>query len=394
MNDSTAFNITWSSIGKATPMICISMLGVSGNSLVLISVARTKAIRSVPANLFVTNLAVTDIVAALICLPLSYITVICNNRWIFGVIICQAQAFTVVLISNATFLTLFSFSLYRYKTITSQYKYSTPELWRITKAMLCVIWTISAIFSFPPLVGWGEFKFIPSLSNCSLNWSKSLSYSVTILSVSFFVPLCLMIVFYYKIVKFVTEHNKSFLTRNSRPKHSTASVQPELRESVVSEIETVCDFAASKPHVIHVRPVGDSHPMETLSCRNETHSEANISRLSQVISLRPSESPGIFPHGQRNAKGQKRLQLQEKLVKILLVTVLAFQICWLPFAVYSVLETIGFHGSDSSPYGLVALWFAFTNTICNPIIYAFLNEQFRKAFGDTLAALCRVIHCT
>lgn len=374
-------------------MICISMLGVSSNSLVLISVARTKAIRSVPANLFVMNLAVTDIVAAFICLPLSYITVICNDHWIFGDIICLAQAFTAVLLSNATFLTLFSFSFYRYKTITSQFKYSTPELWRITKAMLCVIWTISVIFSFPPLVGWGEFKFIPSLSTCSLNWSKSLSYSVTIFSVSFFLPLCLMIVLYYKIVKFVNEHNKSFLTRNSTPKHSTAGVQPELTESVVSEIETVHDFAASKPHVIHVRPVDNLHPMETLNCRNKTPSEANISRLSQVISPCPSGSPGIFPHGQ-SVNGQKRLQLQEKLVKILLVTVLAFQICWLPFAVYSVLDTLGFHVSDSSPYGLVALWFAFTNTICNPIIYAFLNEQFRKAFGYTLAALCRVMHCT
>lgn len=378
--------------------MCISMLAISGNSLVLVSVARTKAIRGVPANLFVVNLAVTDIIAAFICLPLSYITVICNNHWIFGDIICQAQAFAVVLLSNATFLTLFSFSLYRYKTITSQYQYSTLELWRIAKSMLCVIWTISAIFSFPPLVGWGKFNFIPSLSTCSLNWSKNLSYSVTLISVAFCLPLCLMIVFYYKIAKFVNEHNKSFLTRNTTPRHSNArdSQAPELTESVVSEIETVCKFAAdSKPHVevIHVRPAADLYPMETLSFRNMTPSDANTSRLSQVISPCPSENPSILPHGPRSLKGRRRLHLQEKLVKILLATVLALQICWLPFAVYSVLDTLGFHVSDCSPYGLVALWFAFTNAICNPIIYAFLNEQFRKAFRDTLGALCRVTHC-
>lgn len=374
--------------------MCISMLAISGNSLVLVSVARTKAIRGVPANLFVVNLAVTDIIAALICLPLSYITVICNNHWIFGDIICQAQAFALVFISNATFLTLFSFSLYRYKTITSQYHYSTLELWRMAKSMLCVIWTVSAILSFPPLVGWGEFRFTSSLSTCSLNWSKDLSYSVTILSIAFCAPQCFMIVFYYKIVKFVNEHNKSFLTRNTTPRHSNArdSQAPELTE--VSEIETAYKFAAaSKPHVevIHVSPAADSYPMETLSFRNITPSDATTSRLSQVISPCPSENQIILPQEQGSLKGRRRLQLQEKLVKILLATVLAFQICWLPFAVYSVLGTLGFHVSDS--YGLVALWLAFTNAICNPIIYAFLNEQFRKAFRDTLGALCRVTRC-
>ena len=153
-----------------------------------------------------------------------------------------------------------------------------------------------------------------------------------------------MAVFYYKIVKFVNEHNKSFLTRQSTTKQSNASDRhldkaPELTVSVVSEIETLteretaCKFAAaSKPHVevIHVKPADDSHPMETLSFRNVTPSDAYTGRLSQVISPSPSENSCILPHGQRSLKGQRRLHLQEKLVKILLATVLALQICWLP----------------------------------------------------------------
>lgn len=67
-------------------------------------------------------------------------------------------------------------------------------------------------------------------------------------------PLCLMTVFYYKIVKFVNEHSKNFLLRNSTPKQFNTSdgtnKAPKLTESAVqSEIATNCKFVASKPHV-------------------------------------------------------------------------------------------------------------------------------------------------
>ena len=212
-----------------------------------------------------------------------------------------------------------------------------------------------------------------------------------------------MTVFYYKIAKFVNQHNKSFRscntwcnTTDSRLKCFNPDKAPDVIinvqstvESGVSEIqiETDCKLK-SHVKVVHVKPSTSSEltPVETLDFRDTTLLEDNTSQSSRVISPSPSEKSFILQLG----KTQKRLQLQEKLVKILLVTILAFKVCWLPFAVYSVLETLDLHASDSSSFPLVAVWLAFSNTICNPIIYAFLNEQFRKSFRDTLRALCRV----
>ena len=142
------------------------------------------------------------------------------------------EAFVVVLLSNTTFLTLFSFSWYRYKTITSQYQYSTLKSRRLVKCMVCAVWVISVLVTLPPVFGWGEFYFSSSISTCSLNWSKDVSYSVTIFVTLFCIPLCLITVFYYKIAKFVNKHNKSFRscntwcnTTDSRLNYISASTQ-------------------------------------------------------------------------------------------------------------------------------------------------------------------------
>lgn len=408
MNDSSTPSVTWSSVGKAIPMIFISLVALGGNSIVVISVATKKVIRRVPANIFVLNLAVTDISAGLICIPLSYITVLCNNNWIFGEAICQVEAFVIVLLSNVTLLTLFSFSWYRYKTITSYYKYSTLELWRLVKCMVGAIWGVSIFFTLPPVFGWGEFYFNSSISTCSLNWSKHMSYSILILVSLFCIPSCLMTVFYYKIMKFVRKHNKNF--RSSKALCGATDSQlscsnldqvgkvPEViinfpdssiqsgASTLIAETGTIYNFNLHMP-AVGTTPSTSSGlaPVETFSVKDATVIEDNNSQTSRVISPTPSEPSGIV----RLGKTQKRFNQQEKLVKVLLVTILAFKVCWFPFAVYSILETLDLHASDSSSFPLVAAWLAFSNTICNPIIYAFLNKQFKMAFKDVLRVLCR-----
>ncbi|CAH3108527.1 unnamed protein product, partial [Pocillopora meandrina] len=387
MNDSSAPSVTWSSVGKAIPMIFISLVALGGNSIVVISVATKKVIRRVPANIFVLNLAVTDISAGLVCVPLSYITVLCNNNWIFGEAICQVEAFVIVLLSNVTLLTLFSFSWYRYKTITSYYKYSTLELWRLVKCMVGAIWGVSIFFTLPPVFGWGEFYFSSSISTCSLNWSKHMSYSILILVSLFCIPSCLMTVFYYKIMKFVRKHNKNFRSSKAWCGATDSQLSCSNLDQVGKVPEVIINFPDSSIQTVGTTPSTSSGlaPVETFSVKDATVIEDNNSQTSRVISPTPSEQSGTV----RLGKTQKRLNQQEKLVKVLLVTILAFKVCWFPFAVYSILETLDLHASDSSSFPLVAAWLAFSNTICNPIIYAFLNKQFKMAFKDVLRVLCR-----
>ncbi|CAH3148061.1 unnamed protein product, partial [Pocillopora meandrina] len=77
---------------------------------------------------------------------------------------------------------------------------------------------------------------------------------------------------------------------------------------------------------------------------------------------------------------------QRKVIKMLVTVVLLFGLCWLPYhIVYMYAE---FSLSQLTPpfisFILFAQWLMFTNSACNPIVYAALNNNFRGAFLSIL----------
>ncbi|XP_065574740.1 tachykinin-like peptides receptor 99D [Artemia franciscana] len=77
------------------------------------------------------------------------------------------------------------------------------------------------------------------------------------------------------------------------------------------------------------------------------------------------------------------LQAKRKVVKMMLVVVFIFIVCWLPFQVYFLL--VPQHSSATrNPYIqhiFLPIWFlALSNSMYNPFIYCWMNARFRKGF--------------
>ena len=89
-----------------------------------------------------------------------------------------------------------------------------------------------------------------------------------------------------------------------------------------------------------------------------------------------------------NSKNMKRLYRQTKLVRVLLVTVVTFYVCWLPFATDSLLQVLGYSTRRPQHFQVISFWMASANAVCNPIIYVLLNNQFRTAFCATVRSFC------
>uniref|UniRef100_A0A3Q3MMZ7 Neuromedin-K receptor n=1 Tax=Mastacembelus armatus TaxID=205130 RepID=A0A3Q3MMZ7_9TELE len=88
----------------------------------------------------------------------------------------------------------------------------------------------------------------------------------------------------------------------------------------------------------------------------------------------PGDSSDNY-HGQLRAK--------RKVVKMMIIVVVTFALCWLPYHVYFIVTGLN-KGLSKWKYiqqvYLSVLWLAMSSTMYNPIIYCCLNSRFRAGF--------------
>ena len=98
---------------------------------------------------------------------------------------------------------------------------------------------------------------------------------------------------------------------------------------------------------------------------------------------------GIDSTSQNNAVGLRRMQSRRKIARLVLVLVVCFAVCWLPYHVRMIQECWARHtltGTHALYYwGVFVRWIAYCNSCLNPLLYSFLGENFRgslkKAFN-------------
>lgn len=407
-------HVTATSVAKALPLILITLAAFLENSLVLVSVAMCKSLRRLPGNIFIVNLAITDVVGSSLCMPFGVVTFIRNGHYMFGDALCQFQAFLIVAMSNVTFLTLLGYSIFRYVMITSRKQLSVSTLWRGVEIYIVSIWLVGVTFSSLPLLGWGKYLYFPSFYSCTLDWTADKSFSVTVFVVVFFIPQTMLLFSYYKISTFVRHHKRQLSKNrkmNSSPQSNTnfegSSIAYDASSSQSSPPHASTSPSRQNVRKVFVMSIPEEHPS---TVTEETQSKVSVVKTSNDTKGRPSLglclSAQIHPQRKLSKTDKKvkfenagesqfhkpsvsrlRVVQQERLVKILLFTVLAFYICWMPFAVASFQQVIGHTNPRPEYFDLISMWLAFSNALCNPVIYVLLNGQFRKAFRHTFTVI-------
>ncbi|XP_036022916.1 substance-K receptor isoform X2 [Onychomys torridus] len=93
------------------------------------------------------------------------------------------------------------------------------------------------------------------------------------------------------------------------------------------------------------------------------------------------------PRHQAHGANLRHLQAKKKFVKAMVLVVLTFAICWLPYHLYFVLgsfqEDIYYHKFIQQVY-LALFWLAMSSTMYNPIIYCCLNHRSQLSHAVSL----------
>nr|CDJ97627.1 7TM GPCR domain containing protein [Haemonchus contortus] len=184
----------------------IFIVGVVGNGLLIASVLLRK--RSSVANVFLLNLAVSDLLLCITAVPITPVLAF-MKRWMFGLLLCKlvppCQGISVLISSWC----LCYIAIDRYRSIVTPMK----EPWKLKHAQRVLIATwLVAIFTASPLYFSQSLKTL-TMANITLcgefcgefNWSQEdhtkLVYGISLLAVQFMIPAVIMSFCYWKILQ-------------------------------------------------------------------------------------------------------------------------------------------------------------------------------------------------
>jgi len=197
----------------------IFLIGVPGNTLIILTIVRVPKMRSVK-NLLIANIAIGDLVSLLWCLTNALLGLFVT--WPYGENVCKyLNPLSDVIIGNAVF-TMVMISIERYRAII------TPFLVKLTlrKTVFAIIilWMLSYLFIGVPLLRGTGIKhggfWVKKV--CSLSWTNrvyELIYRLGTFFCVFLIPFCIILYCFVQI-KYQLEENIRFAKKSLRGRNT------------------------------------------------------------------------------------------------------------------------------------------------------------------------------
>lgn len=191
----------------ATAITLMVIFTIVGNIMVIIAVLTSRSLRG-PQNLFLVSLAAADILVATLIIPFSLANELLGY-WYFKSLWCEIYLALDVLFCTSSIVHLCAISLDRYLSI-SRVTYGRQRTPKRIKAAIVVVWLISAVISFPPLLSLNKSEAGDQGSErgpqCRLNDERWYILYSTI--GSFFAPCLIMILVYIRIYQIAKQRTR------------------------------------------------------------------------------------------------------------------------------------------------------------------------------------------
>lgn len=178
----------------------IIVIAVGGNGIVCYLVYAYKRMRTVP-NYFIVNLALSDIIMAIFCIPFTFVANLMLNYWPFGELMCPVVCYLQIVSVFLSAYTLMAMSVDRYIVIVHPFrKRITTEY---TLFIIIIIWILSLSIPIPTLFNARIEYYSNTSGQCLETWEGNeegrYAYSVGIMVLHYFAPMLVMMFCYTTI---------------------------------------------------------------------------------------------------------------------------------------------------------------------------------------------------
>ncbi|XP_029986240.1 LOW QUALITY PROTEIN: 5-hydroxytryptamine receptor 1A-beta-like [Sphaeramia orbicularis] len=372
------------------------LCAIFGNACVVAAIALERSLQNV-ANYLIGSLAVTDLMVSVLVLPMAALYQVLN-RWTLGQVPCDIFVSLDVLCCTSSILHLCAIALDRYWAITEPIDYMKKRTPRRAAVLISVTWLVGFSISVPPMLimrsqprSVAEDRANPTQCQISTDpW-----YTIYSTFGAFYIPLTLMLVLYGRIFKAARFRIRRTVRKTEKKKVSDSclALSPALfHKKPTAEAHGKSWRRTAEPRVLPlsvngaVKHAEDGESLEII----EVHGG---SRGNLPLPDTPGSAP-LFQNRHEKATEAKRkiaLARERKTVKTLGIIMGTFILCWLPFFIVALVKPFC-PDSRFMPRWLedVINWLGYSNSLLNPIIYAYFNKDFQSAFNKIIKChFCR-----
>jgi len=337
----------------------IFLCGVTGNTLVCLVISQTPRMRTT-RNFLLVNLAVSDLMVALLCIPFDIALKVTHPVWPLGAAMCKLLWPAMTLFTNCSAATLAAISYDRYRAVIYPWKprFTTTQ----TTIIIGSTWLMSLLLVLPYILA---LKMQDG--NCVEDWPVALAvklYTMGLFIFQYALPL-LIIGFAYSMVALRLREQASLLARNRQASG--------ISESAYNKAKNASNKYIEEPE--ESEPPSSDQP-------SAAYAQTSLKKC-------PKDSSTNKPSNARQE--EKRLKRTTKIVKMLVAVVLLYAICLLPNQVVWLWYEFGSgaswpHLDKFLTFGSIMIY---VNSCVNPILYAGMNDEFRKGFVRILKCHCK-----
>ncbi|KAK6493785.1 alpha-2C adrenergic receptor-like [Huso huso] len=373
---------------------------IVGNVFVVIAVLTSRALRA-PQNLFLVSLASADILVATLVMPFSLANEL-MGYWFFGSAWCDVYLALDVLFCTSSIVHLCAISLDRYWSVTQAIEYNLKRTPKRVKCIIVVVWLISAVISFPPLISMDRDPEDDVYPQCKLN--DETWYILSSCIGSFFAPCVIMILVYIRIYQVAKQRTRT-ISEKKQGADSSSQTDNGLRRgaSLKANGEKENGHCPSQPKETKPQEVDDIDLEESSSSngkskraqdtnskkdRRSGRKNSSLSKQSSRVSRSSNKSIDLFSsRRKRSTVCRKKIsQAREKRFTFVLAVVMGvFVVCWFPFFFSYSLYGICREACEAPEIVFkFFFWIGYCNSSLNPVIYTIFNQDFRRAFKKIL----------
>ncbi|XP_071513023.1 uncharacterized protein [Panulirus ornatus] len=188
-------------------LVLSMVLALVGNVMVIMTIARHRGMRT-RTNLLLANLAVADILVAVLDMPIAVVTIV-QGDWTFTKTFCYFNAYTVGLGLMLSVHTLMFISIHKYISITRPFSQSVTPAKIVMMIVAAWTWTIFFNLTPTPIIGWTTSTYKRGASQCGpCPPKKTMQFVHAGINtlVNLVIPIIVMSYCYFCIFKEVKDH--------------------------------------------------------------------------------------------------------------------------------------------------------------------------------------------